>query len=283
MNNIVITCDSACDISKKLSKQYGVQVMPMYIHLGDRVFRDGVDIRPEDIYRAASKKGTMPQTAAISPAEYASFFAGITGKGSEVIHIALSSELSSTCANAMVAAAEMTGVSVIDSQALSCAGGLLAVQAARLRDSGKSRAEILEEITRLAPLTKTSFIASDLNYLAKGGRCSTVTAVTGSLLGIRPAIEMQDGKLSVGKKYRGSTEACCEKFLRDKLARAREDTDGGAVVLYHSGLEDRFFAKLEKTVRDSGIFREIFTDRAGSIISSHCGPNTLGFSYQRKG
>lgn len=281
-SNIVITCDSACDISKKLRKTYGVLVTPMYIHQGDKVFRDGVDIRPDDIYKTVSKKHAMPQTAAIPPAEYFSFFAELTGKGCEVIHIALSSALSSTCANAMAAAEELPGVSVIDSKALSCAGGLLAVQAARLRDQGRSAGEIRAEIARLVPLTTTAFIVSDLNYLAKGGRCSTVTAVTGSVLGIKPAIDMREGKLSVGKKYRGSTEVCCEKFLRDQLALARETSDGGTVCLYHSGLEAKLFDKLEETVRGSGIFREILTDRAGGVISSHCGPNTLGFSYQKR-
>jgi fatty acid-binding protein DegV len=123
---------------------------------------------------------------------------------------------------------------------------------------------------------------ASLTYLAKGGRCSTVTALGANILGIKPAVEMANGTLAVGKKYRGKAEDCFDKFLADKLALAREESDGGTACVYHAGISPDTFALLVQKVRDSGVFQEVLTARAGSIISSHCGRETIGFTFQRK-
>ncbi len=280
---ILVSCDSACDISPELRDQYGIQVTPMYIHEGEKTFRDGVDITPEDIYRTYDETGLLPQTSAVSPDEYDQFFRHYTDQGYAVVHIALSSGISSTCQNAMLASAELEDVYVLDSLALSCSGGLLAAQACRLRDAGMEASQVAQEIGRRIPLTSTSFIVGGLTYLAKGGRCSSVTALGANLLGIKPSVEMSGGTLAVGKKYRGKTGDCFEKFLREKLALAAEESDGGSCCVYHAGIPEELFDRLVESTRSSGVFREVITARAGSIISSHCGPETIGFTYQKKG
>ena len=280
---VMVSCDSACDISPSLREEYGIEVTPMYIHEGENTFRDGVDITPEDIYRIYDETGMLPQTSAISPDEYSQFFRRFTDRGYAVVHIALSSGISSTCQNAMLAASELEDVYVLDSLALSCSGGLLAAQACRLRDEGMEVSGIAQEIGRRIPLTSTSFIVGGLTYLAKGGRCSSVTALGANLLGIKPSVEMSGGILSVGKKYRGRIDDCFVKFLNEKLMLAGEESDGGSCCVYHAGIPEELFDRLVEITRSSGIFREVITARAGSIISSHCGPETIGFTYQKKG
>ena len=279
---VLVSCDSACDISPELREQYGVEVTPMYIHEGDKTFRDGVDITPEDIYRIYDETGLLPQTSAVSPDEYYQFFKGFTDRGFAVIHIALSSGISSTCQNAGLAASELEDVYVLDSLALSCSGGLLAAQACRLRDEGMEAPHIAEEIARRIPRTSTSFIVGSLAYLAKGGRCSSVTALGANLLGIKPSVEMSGGTLSVAKKYRGKTGDCFVKFLQDKLVLAAAESDGGSCCVYHAGIPAELFDRLVEITKKSGVFQEVITARAGSIISSHCGPETIGFTYQKK-
>lgn len=282
MKPVLISCDSACDLSPEHREQYGIQVIPMYIHVGESVYRDGVDITPEDLYRIYEETGVIPQTAAIAPGEYAEIFQNWTDQGYAVVHIGLSGGISSTCRNAFLAAQELEDVYVLDSLALSCSGGLLASQACRLRDQGMDAAGIAKEIAKRIPGTSTSFIVGNLTFLAKGGRCSTVTALGANLLGIKPAVEMSGGTLSVGKKYRGSMKACFEHFLADKLELAGEQSDGGAVCIYHAGIDPALFEQLAEQVRASGVFAEIITARAGSVISSHCGRETIGFTYQRR-
>ncbi len=279
---VLVSCDSACDISPELREQYGVEVTPMYIHEGDKTFRDGVDITPEDIYRIYDETGLLPQTSAVSPDEYYQFFKGFTDRGLAVIHIALSSGISSTCQNAGLAASELEDVYVLDSLALSCSGGLLAAQACRMRGEEMEASQIAEEIARRIPRTSTSFIVGSLAYLAKGGRCSSVTALGANLLGIKPSVEMSGGTLSVAKKYRGKTGDCFVKFLQDKLVLAAAESDGGSCCVYHAGIPAELFDRLVEITKKSGVFQEVITARAGSIISSHCGPETIGFTYQKK-
>lgn len=279
---VMVSCDSACDLSPEMREKYGIQITHMYVHEGEEAFRDGVDITPDDIYRIYEERGILPQTAAISPEEYHRFFKSYTDQGYAVVHIGLSSGISSTCQNAVLAASELEDVYVLDSLALSCSGGLLAVQACRLRENGMEAKQIASEIRQRIERTHTSFIVGSLTYLAKGGRCSSVTALGANILGIKPAVEMNGGTLSVGKKYRGKAPECFEKFLKDKLALAASESDGGIACVYHAGIDETLFNHLVELTRQSGVFGEVMTARAGSIISSHCGRETIGFTYQKK-
>ena len=277
---ILVSCDSACDLSLELREQYGIEITHMFIHEGEKIFRDGVDITPDDIYRIYEETGLLPQTASISPDEYYRFFKEHTDRGEAVVHIALSSGISSTCQNAMLAASELENVHVLDSLALSCSGGLLATQACRLREDGLDAEDIAAVIGERIGRTSTSFIVGNLTYLAKGGRCSSVAALGANLLGIKPAVEMGGGTLAVGKKYRGTVKSAFEKFLQDKLALAAEKSDGGSCCVYHAGIDPALFDHLVEMTKDAGIFQEVITARAGSIISAHCGRETIGFTFQ---
>ena len=277
---VLISCDSACDPSPLMRERFGIEVTPMYVLLGEETYQDGVTIFPEDIYRAFDERGILPTTSAIPPEEYISFFQNAVDRGFDVVHVGLSSEISSTCQNAMIAAGEFERVFVIDSRVLSCSGALLAIEACRLAEKGMDAEEIANYLKTRREQTKTSFIVGSLTYLAKGGRCSSVAALGANILGIKPSIGMRDGSLYVDKKYRGKLEQCFRNFLKDQLAEADGKSDHGTAVIYHAGISETLFNDLYEQVLDSGVFSEVFTAQAGSIISSHCGRETIGFTYQ---
>ena len=279
---VIITCDSGCDPLPETIAAYHVPVAHMYIHLGEGEYRDGIDITPDFIYQTFEEKGILPQTAAIPSAEYAAFFGSWTSKGYDVIHLALSSEISCTCQNATLAAREMEGVTVLDSLSLSCGGGLMLEHAYKLREDGAAAEEIVSELQRMIEHSRTSFIVSDLTYLAKGGRCSSVTAFGANLLRIKPEVIMHDGALSVGRKFRGGEFHCYEHFMKQALLEVSGTCKGGTAVVYHAGIDDAYFEPLVDMAITTGIFSKVYTSRAGSLISSHCGQRTVGFSYQPK-
>ncbi|MBE5996531.1 MAG: DegV family protein [Lachnospiraceae bacterium] len=279
---VIITCDSGCDLLPDLKKQYDVPVAHMYIRIGDDEYVDGVSITPDEIYQIYEEKGILPKTSAIPVPEYLDFFRHWTERGYAVIHIALSSEISCTCQNAVLAASELENVTVLDSLSLSCGGGLLVEKAYRLREEGLGAEEIAEEIRRTIALSRTQFIVSDLTFLAKGGRCSTVAALGANILRIKPEVIMNNGSLSVGRKFRGSEYHCYEHFIRQSLLEVSGTYAGGTAVVYHAGIDEALFAPLVDMAESTGLFEKVYTARAGSLISSHCGRHTVGFSYQPK-
>ena len=282
MRPVIITCDSGCDLIPELRQQYDIPVAHMYIRIGDTEYVDGISITPDEIYRIYEEKGVLPKTSAIPVPEYVDFFKYWTDRGFDVIHLALSSEISCTCQNAVLAAQELENVTVLDSLSLSCGGGLLVGKAYQLRDEGLSANEIAEELRRLISLSKTQFIVSDLTFLAKGGRCSTVTALGANILRIKPEVVMHNGALSVGRKFRGSEYHCYEHFMRQSLMEVPGTYAGGTAVVYHAGIDEALFAPLVDMAESTGIFEKVYTSKAGSLISSHCGRHTIGFSYQPK-
>ncbi len=279
---VIISCDSGCDLLPDLRKKYEIPIAHMYIRIGEKEFVDGISITPEEIYRIYEEEKLLPQTSAIPVPEYTEFFRFWTDRGYEVIHIALSSELSCTCQNALLAAKDLENVTVLDSLSLSCGGGLLVEKAYRLRDEGFRAEEIIAELRRLIPLSRTQFIVSDLTFLAKGGRCSTVAALGANILRIKPEVVMHDGALSVGRKFRGSEYHCYEHFIRQCLLEVPGTYLGGTAVVYHAGIDEALFSPLVDMVETTGLFEKVHVSRAGSLISSHCGRHTVGFSYQPK-
>ena len=202
--SIIITGDSTIDLSPELKQQYGVQTVPLYVNMGDQSYRDGVDMQPDDIYAYVAKTGELPKTSAPSIQDYIDFFTGMRKKYDEVIHFSLSSELSVSHQNARLAAEEVDGVRVIDSRNLSTGTGLLVLEACDRAMAGMDAEGICREIEELIPKVEASFILNRLDFLAKGGRCSSLVALGANMLKLRPVIMVQDGKMDVGKKYRGA-------------------------------------------------------------------------------
>ncbi len=276
-----ITADSTCDISQASFKRYDVTMVSLYITLGDQTYRDGVDIAPKELFQYVERTGELPKTAAPSPEDYRTAFERLIGEGKEVVHIAISSEMSASYSNACRAAKEFENVYVIDSRSLSSGSGLLVIKAAELAALGLPAKEVASRIGALVPLVEASFVIDTLTYLHKGGRCSSVAALGANLLHLKPCIEVRDGRMQVSKKYRGSLKRCLNDYIRERLAD-RMDIDPSRVFITHTVQDAALVEHAKKSVLDAFPFAEVLVTDAGGTISSHCGPGTLGVLFLRK-
>ena len=229
------------------------------------------------------KKG-LAYVCELTPEQFKEFFGAILAEGFDIVHIDISSELSCTCQNAVLAAQELTGqgqIHVVDSRQLSTGGGLLALQGAKLRDSGMTAADIAAELRRLTPCSDTSFVLDTLEFMWKGGRCSGVTALGANMLKLKPCLEMREGKLAVCKKYRGAMEKVYRQYITERLADKTVVADHAFIT--HSGeVAEGTLQELTKLVRELAPFQEVFVTQAGCTVSSHCGPGTLGVLFLRQ-
>lgn len=280
-NNVVISSDSTTDLSAELKERYNIQTLPLGISLGDKTFIDGVDITPDDIYEHHSKTGELPKTSAANLGESLDFFKQFTDEGKKVIHFTISSEMSSTYRNACLAAEELDGVYVIDTKNLSTGGGLLVVAAAEMLKSGLECEEIVEKTNKLIPCVDASFVIDSLEYLHKGGRCSALAMMGANLLKLKPCIEVKNGKMGVGKKYRGKYDEVLKQYVKERIGDA-SDIDLSRVFVTHAGCDEKLVNDIVELVKSSADFGEVFLTRAGCTISSHCGANTLGVLFIRK-
>ena len=281
MEKIKITCDSTCDLTQELYEKYNVSVIPLCITLGEEVARDGVDINTQNVFDYVSANGTLPKTSAVAMANYIDFFTQFTNDGYTVIHINLSSELSSCHQNAKLAAEEVEGVYVIDSRNLSSGSGHLVIAAAELAREGLSAAEIADRLNEMKTRLDVSFVLQTVEYLKMGGRCSAIAALGANLLQLRPEIEVADGKMHPAKKYRGSIERSVTDYVKGRLAE-RDDIDCKRIFITHSYVPDEVVEKVEELVRELHPFEEVIVTTAGCTISSHCGPACLGVLFFRK-
>lgn len=275
---IKITSDSTSDLGQELLRRYDVSVFPLAVAMGGRDYQDGVDITPDDIYRHVAAGGELPKTAAVNLAQYQDFWKDFSRDYDAVIHLNISAEFSSCYQNACPAAESFDNVYVVDSRNLSTGHGLLVVKAAELAAQGVSASEIVRALREAVDKVDASFILDQLEYLKKGGRCSSVVALGANLLKLKPCIEVRDGKMSVGKKYRGAYEKCLLEYLTDRL-EGRDDLELDRVFLTHSGLDEALVQTAVNRIRELQPFREICVTVAGSTISSHCGPNTIGVLF----
>ena len=278
---IVITSDSTTDLSPELIERYGVKTLPMSITLGDKAFRDTVDITPDDIYEHHRKFGELPKTCATNVGECVDFFKPLVDDGYSVVHFTISAEMSSTFNNATIAAADFDNVYVVDTRNLSTGGGLLLLAACDMVKEGKTAKEIAEECAKLASHVDASFVIDSLEYLHKGGRCSALSVLGANLLKLKPCIEVKCGKMGVGKKYRGKYAEVLKQYAEDRLEN-REDLVKTRVFVTHAGCEKAVVDSIADLVKSKGIFDEVLVTRAGCAVSSHCGANTLGVLFIRK-
>ncbi|MBO4938831.1 MAG: DegV family protein [Oscillospiraceae bacterium] len=281
MKEIKVTCDSTCDLTKELYTSYGVEVIPLGVSLGDDFRRDGLDVTARQIFEYVDKTGQLPKTSAISVGEYMDAFGKLVDLGYQVLHISLSGDLSSSHQNACIAAESIGGVTVIDSRSLSTGSGHLVLLAVELARSGMGAEEIAEVLNEHKHRLDVSFVLQTLDYLHKGGRCSGVAAFGANLMKLRPEIEVVDGRMQVGRKYRGNLDRSVAAYIRGRL-EGRTDIQTDRIFLTHSGVPEESVAKAISLIRELQPFEEIIETTAGCTISSHCGPNCLGVLFFRK-
>ncbi len=278
--NVYIAADSTVDLSPELIERYNVIILPLGVALGDKQYTDGVDINPDFIYKNYEETGMLPKTSAINMATFEAFFAEKTADGSAVILFTISEKMSSTYNNARVAAEGFPDAYVVDTQNLSTGGGLLVIAAAEMVAAGMEPAAIVKRCNELAPCVDASFIIDSLEFLYKGGRCSALEAFGANLLSLKPCIVVKNGKMGVGKKYRGKFGAVLPKYVAERLGDA-SDVIKDHIFVTHAGCSDEINNACIEAVRAIAPEAEIHLTRAGCTISSHCGRNTLGVLFIR--
>lgn len=280
---VVLCADSTCDLSPELKEKCGVHIYPLHVILEDKMYSDGVDLTPDEIYSVYRERKVLPKTAAVNMAEYLEFCKPFIDDGCEVVYISLGSGLSASHNNCRLAAAELPGLYVVDSCNLSTGSGLLVLEAADRIAAGMSAAQVAEEVQALACKVQASFVIDTLEFLYKGGRCSALAMFGANLLQLKPGIEVnnENGTMGVGKKYRGSLDKALQQYVKDKLD-GRSDVRTDKIFITHSGISDERIALVKDLIQQYMKFDEIYVTRAGCTISSHCGPNTLGILFMTK-
>ena len=276
---VKILADSTCDLSPELIAQYGIGIIPLYVHLGEEEFRDGVDITPEQLYKWSDEHNTTPKTAAPGIEDIEAL---LDKEGSdEYVIFTISSSMSSSYTNCTLAADDLEitdRVFVIDSQNLSTGIALLVLKAAQMAAQGRSGSEIAQEIGKIRGKVRASFVIDTLTYLYRGGRCSGLSAFFGSALRLHPRIAVAEGAMHPEKKYRGRSSKFVLDYVRD-MEQDLKAAQGDRVFITHSGCDRQIVESVRSYLEGLHHFDEILETRAGAVVSSHCGPGTLGVLF----
>lgn len=269
---IKIITDSACDMPEELRASYDIAVVPMHIQKGNEDFLDMMEITPPDVFEYGEKTGRLCSTVAPNIAEFSAAFARYSGAYDAVICISIGSRFSSCYQNAAIAAEEYLNVYVIDSRNLSSGEALIVLEAVRLAQSGMAAEDICASLEKSAQHTDSSFLMSRLDYMKKGGRCTSVAALGANLLQLKPCIEVCGGEMRVWKKFRGSMEKALEPYLRERLARYDPDQPFRAILVYRP--EDGFLLDGVRSALKA--HAELWEASYGCTVACHCGPGTVG-------
>ena len=279
---IKITSDSTCDLSPAILSQHDIAVMPLTVIKDGKEFKDNVTITPAEIFAHVAGGGALCSTTAVSIGEYQDFFAPFAAEYDGVVHINLSAEFSSTHQNACLAASEFDNVVAVDSRNLSTGQGLVVLKACQLAKTAQSLQQLKEELDAFTGKVEASFVVDKLEYLVKGGRCSSAAALGANLLNLKPCIDVKDGKMGVSKKYRGKYEKCLLSYVQERL-EGREDLDTSMpIFITETQVSDECHQAVRAAVETYGSFDTVYETTAGCTISCHCGPGTLGILFVRK-
>ena len=282
--SVKIIADSTCDLSPDLLEKYNISILPLHIVLGNREYKDGTEITPDEIYEWSNANKEAPKTSAVSISDAIELFQNCLNDYDEIVCFSISGQMSTTVNVFRMAADQLeeeSRIHIIDSENLSTGGGLLIIEASLLASQKKSGKEIVDYIEQLKPYVRSSFIVDTLTFLHRGGRCSGVAALAGSALKLHPKIIVDHGGMKPDKKYRGKMDSAILSYVKDlepQLLNAKTDR----VFITHSGCSEDLLANVQHFLNDLGIFTEILITRAGGVISSHCGPGTLGVLFIEK-
>lgn len=282
MSNVKIFADSTSDLPTSWISQYHIGIIPLYVVFNHETYRDGIDITPEGLYNKVSEQGNLPKTTAPSPEDFINAFAPHIEQGEDIVFISISSSLSSTYQNALIAANEFPEgrIHVFDSLNLCSGIGLLVMKAVKAAQQGQNAKQIMSLLENTRPLVETEFVIDTLEYLYKGGRCSGMQNFIGSLLQIRPVLKVVDGSIIPAYKVRGKKEKAVQQMLKNALSN-KDTMDNELIIVAHT-LAQEEAENLAATLREQTNAKEVVLSEAGCVISSHCGPQTIGIMYTKK-
>ena len=282
--SVKIIADSTCDLTKELLEKYDISIIPLHIVLGEKEYRDGSEISPDEIYQWSDTNKEAPKTSAISISDAMEIYEACAKTHDEIVCFSISGQMSTTVNVMRMAAEELEledRIHIIDSANLSTGGGLLVIEAAIMAQEGKSASEIVDAIEVLKPQVRATFIVDTLTFLHRGGRCSGVAALAGGALKLHPKIVVENGAMKPDKKYRGKMNSAIMTYVKD-LEEQIKNAKTDRVFLTYSGCDEELLQSIYDYVKELNIFKEIHIARAGGVISSHCGPGTLGLLFIEK-
>lgn len=279
MNKCLITAETTCDLSEQILTERGFKLIPIPVILGDKEYRDGKNLQAEQLFDYIKTAGELPKTAALTEFDYEEFFKECRADNEVVIHFSISSKASSTYFNAVKAAEKVGGVYVVDTKCLSTGEALLMLKASDMLALGEQPEEVYEKTVKLADKVQTSFVLDTLDYMHKGGRCSSAALFGSKILKIHPYLYENDGELMVKKKYMGVLSRCLSQYIAD-IAAEYGSYDKTRAFVTHSPCDGR--EQIEAViaeVKKSFNFNEIIETEAGATVSTHCGKNTIGLLF----
>lgn len=278
---IKILSDSTCDLSQELIEKYDITIVPLTIVKDGQAYSDGITITPADIFAHVAAGGDLCSTTALNIDEYSQLFRKYAAEYDGVLHINISAEFSSCYQNACLAAEDFDNVRVVDSRNLSAGQGLVVLHACKLAQECSSLDELHQKVQAFTEKVEASFMLDQLAYMVKGGRCSSAAALGANLLGLKPCIEVKNGKMSVVKKYRGNYAKCLASYVKDRLAN-RDDLDTNTLFVTRTPVSDDCLQAVADAIKEYSSFENIYWTDAGCTVSCHCGPGTLGVLFVRK-
>ena len=276
-----IISDSTCDLSKDLIEKHDIAIVPLTVIKNGKSFKDGVNITPAEIFAHVAAGGDLCSTTAMNAGEYAEYFEKYAGEYDGVLHINIGSGFSCSYQNACIAAEDFDNVRVLDSMNLSTGQGLIVLKACNLAAECSSIDELYEKTKAFTEKVEASFLLDQLQYMVKGGRCSSAAALGANLLNLKPCIEVRDGKLGVVKKYRGNYAKCLATYVKERLD-SRDDLDRETLFVTRTPVSEDCLESVKSAVETYASFENIYWTEAGCTVSCHCGPGTLGVLFIRK-
>lgn len=279
-----IIADSTCDLSQELKERYDISILPLFVILNDKEYRDGMDIHPDEVIAWSDENKTTPKTSAVSMTMAMDMIEPIVKAGDEVVVYTISGKMSTTCNVVRMAAEELEvedKAFIVDTANLTTGVGNLAIEGAIAAKNGKSGKEIFEAAQVMKEKIRASFVVDTLEFLHRGGRCSSVAALAGSALKLHPRIVVKDGSMGADKKYRGKMESVIMNYTKD-LEEELLKADPARVFITHSPCDAAIVNQVREYLQGLNYFEEILETDAGCVVCSHCGPGTLGVIYTTK-
>ena len=276
MAGVRVVTDSACDLPQDLVDELGIVIVPLTIRFGSEELRDREELSATEFYAKMAKSQALPETAAPSPGAFEEAYRRAGADGADaVVCVSISSDLSATFQSAQLGAKALEGelpVKVVDSHSITMGQGTMVLEAARAAAAGADADEIVRLVEDLVPRTRVYGALDTLDHLKKGGRIGGAQAMIGSVLSIKPIIDISSGKVEQEAKPRTRGKAL--RYLVDKV---RSDGAVQHLAALHGGAPDyeEFMALLgEHFDRDS-----ISTGMIGATIGTHGGPRVMGVTY----
>lgn len=282
MTQVRIFADSTSDVPSGWAEEYNIGIVPLYIVYGDQSYKDRLEMTTSEIYSRYHTQGQLPQTAAPSPSDFANAFAPCVERGEQIVFISVSSKISSTYQNALIAASEFPegSVHVVDSLNVSGGASLLIMRAVKLATTGATASEIVRMVESNKELAEIEVLVNHLDFLHKGGRVSSVTHMIGSLLKIRPVLKIKEGIIYSADRYRGKTEKAIERMLNSFLDNIHK-IDPELVIVAQT-LAEKAADYIKSSLLEKTDIKQVQIIECGCAISCHAGAESVAIMYMRK-